>query len=335
MARQFSKSQRASADYWPGFVDALSTLLLVIIFLLSVFMLAQFFLGQALSGRDEALIRLNAQVAELGDMLALERQTNLNIRQNLEQLQASLGQTQQALTEAEGRALAAENRLTSMGGSLEEEQELSKTAQNQATLLNQQVNALRQQLAALQAQLEASEARDEEQQVVITDLGKRLNAALAQKVQELSRYRSEFFGRLREILSNRSGVEVVGDRFVFQSEILFDSGQAELNVMGRQELRKLAVALMDIGRQIPAELNWVLRVDGHTDDIPIATAQFPSNWHLSADRAISVVNFLISQGVPGNRLIAAGFGEHHPLDLSGTQAANQRNRRIELKLTER
>ncbi len=316
-------------------MDALSSLLLVIIFLLAVFMLAQFFLGQAITGRDEALRRLNSQIAELGDLLALEQQANLDLSENLDQLQATLNQKSQALAEAEARALDAENRLGNTGASLEEEREISTTAQNQALLLNNQVAALRQQMAAIQAALEASEARDAESEAVIADLGKRLNAALAQKVQELARYRSEFFGRLREVLSNRSGVEVVGDRFIFQSEILFDSGAADLNASGRTELRKLAAALLDISRQIPAEINWVLRVDGHTDAQPINTVQFPSNWELSAARAISVVNFLQAQSVPGNRLVAAGFGQYQPLDPRRTAEAFRRNRRIELKLTEK
>ena len=335
MSRARSRTRNNSADYWPGFVDALSTLLLVIIFLLAVFMLAQFFLSQAITGRDEALERLNAQVAELSDLLALERQSNITLRQNLEQMQASLATSEAALSEAEAKAADAENALASMGGTLDEERNLSSKARDEAKLLNQQVNALRQQLAALQAALDASEARDKEQEAVIADLGKRLNAALAQKVQELSRYRSEFFGRLREVLSNRAGIEVVGDRFVFQSEILFDSGSADINPGGRQELRKLAVALLAISREIPEDLNWVLRVDGHTDSQPISTPAFPSNWHLSAARAISVVTFLRSQGVPGERLVAAGFGAFHPLDDRPTPESLQRNRRIELKLTER
>jgi len=316
-------------------VDALSSLLLVIIFLLAVFMLAQFFLGQAITGRDEALRRLNAQIAELGDLLALEKRSNVNLRENLNQLQATLSQTTKELADAKARASDAENRLGTAGISLEDERKISSAAQNQALLLNKQVAALRQQMAAIQAALDASEARDTESQAVIADLGKRLNAALAQKVQELARYRSEFFGRLREVLSNRSGVEVVGDRFVFQSEILFDSGSADLNASGRQELRKLAAALLQIAAQIPPEINWVLRVDGHTDAQPIHTEQFPSNWELSAARAISVVNFLQAQHVPGDRLVAAGFGEYQPLDPRRTPEAFRRNRRIELKLTEK
>ena len=278
---------------------------------------------------------MNSQIAELSDLLALEEQSNLTLRDELTQLQASLSQTTQALVEAKARASAAEGELGSVGASLDKERELSVAAQNQAALLNQQIMALRRQLAALQAALDASDARDEESRSVIANLGKRLNAALAQKVQELARYRSEFFARLREVLSNRSGVEIVGDRFVFQSEILFDSASAEVNTSGQQELHKLATALLDISQQIPEEINWILRIDGHTDAIPINSAEFPSNWELSAARAISVVNFLQTQGVPGKRLVAAGFGEHQPLNPETTTATNRRNRRIELKLTEK
>ena len=254
MARSATRARGGNADYWPGFVDALSALLLGIIFLLSVFMLAQFFLGQAIVGRDEALARMNAQIAELSEMLALETQGSQDLRQQLEHLEASLSQTTRTLAEAQERAGSAEARLQTTGQSLEDEQEISVVAQNQAALLNQQIAAMRQQLAALQAALEASEAEDEESQTVIDNLGKRLNTALARKVQELSRYRSEFFGRLREVLSNRSGVEIVGDRFVFQSEILFDTGAAELHVFGRQALRKLAAGLIALSRQIRYEL---------------------------------------------------------------------------------
>lgn len=335
MPRSNLRARGASADYWPGFVDAMASLLLVIIFLLSVFMLSQFFLSQAITGKDEALNRLNAQIADLVEQLNLQKTKSLDMQETIEQLRASLSLANASLASAEDELASAQGQLASVGMSLEEERNLSKAAQDQAALLNQQIAALRQQLAALQAALDASEAKDEEQQAVIADLGKRLNAALAQKVQELSRYRSEFFGRLREILSDRAGIEVVGDRFIFQSEVLFDSGSAELKPEGRQELRKLAIALLDISRSIPTELNWVLRVDGHTDDRPINTVEFPSNWYLSTARAISVINFLRSEGVPGERLVAAGFGEYHPLDASGTVSALQRNRRIEFKLTER
>jgi chemotaxis protein MotB len=201
--------------------------------------------------------------------------------------------------------------------------------------LNQQIAALRRQLSAIEEALAASESRDRESQAKIADLGSRLNVALAQKVQELARYRSDFFGRLRQILGNRPGIRVVGDRFVFQSEVLFDSGKAEINPAGRAELDTLANALGDLEREIPTEIQWVLRVDGHTDKRPIQSPQFHSNWELSAARAIAVVQYLISKGVSPQHLVAAGFGEFQPLDVGENDEAYRRNRRIELKLTER
>jgi chemotaxis protein MotB len=195
---------------------------------------------------------------------------------------------------------------------------------------------LRRQIAALEAALGASEAKQKDAQIRIADLGQRLNVALAQRVQELSRYRSDFFGKLREILGNRPDIRVVGDRFVFQSEIFFDSGAAVLRPEGRAELDKLAAALSELEKRIPAEIDWVLRVDGHTDTRPVApTSPFKSNWQLSAERAISVVQYLISKGIPPQRLVAAGFGEFQPIDPGTTEEAFSRNRRIELKLTEK
>lgn len=313
----------------------MATLLLVFIFLLTIFVLSQFYLSQAITGKDEALSRLNAQIAELVEQLNLQKSSNQDLQDTIEQLQASLAFANASLKETEEQLADAKGRLETVGTSLEEEKNLSKAAQDQALLLNQQIAALRQQLASLQAALDAAEAKDEEQEAVIADLGKRLNAALAQKVHELAQYRSEFFGRLREILSSKSGIEIVGDRFIFQSEVLFDSGSAELKPEGRQELRKLSTALLDISKSIPDDLNWVLRVDGHTDKRPINTPEFPSNWYLSTARAISVINFLQAQGVPGYRLVAAGFGDYHPLDDAQSETAYQRNRRIEFKLTER
>jgi chemotaxis protein MotB len=206
---------------------------------------------------------------------------------------------------------------------------------SQIALLNQQIVALRRQLAAIEDALQVSEKRDQESQAKIAELGQRLNVALAQRVQELQRYRSEFFGRLREILGNRPEIRIVGDRFVFQSEVFFDRGSAGLRNEARPELDKLAEALLALERQIPTDIPWVLRVDGHTDARPIATAQFPSNWELSAARAISVVQYLISRGLQPDRLVAAGFGEFQPIDPGNTDEAFSRNRRIELKLTER
>ena len=232
-------------------------------------------------------------------------------------------------------AATARDQLGRATSALEAEKSISARALAQVDLLNQQIAALRRQLGALEEALQASETKDKDQQTQIAKLGERLNIALAQRVQELTRYRSDFFGRLREILGNRADIRIVGDRFVFQSEVLFDSGQAVLNPEGRTELDQLASALLELERQIPPEIAWVLRVDGHTDVRPIANVQFPSNWALSAARAISVVQYLISKGVSPQHLVAAGFGEYQPLDPAATEDAYRRNRRIELKLTER
>ena len=439
MAALARRAQR-STNIWPGFVDALATLLLVLMFLVMVFVLAQFFLNEALSGRDAALQKLESQVSELAELLGLERsqgaELRLNIAQLSEELQASVAQrddlnaTIEALTlraesaeqtterlnkaleeafatieadktklasqsselaalstraeSAEERAarlrkaledafatveadkakiqvqvreLAAltqsvaalralkeelESKITKMSGKLEEseatviaERDISESARARLALLNRQMAALREQLAQLSAVLEASEVLSKKQKVQIANLGKRLNAALATKVQELSRYRSEFFGRLREVLGRQPGVRIVGDRFVFQSEVLFASASAELGEAGKEQLGRLADTLREISIKIPKDIDWILRIDGHTDKLPIKTAQFPSNWELSSARAISVVKFLKSREIPANRLVAAGFGEHQPLDDREDEIGYRRNRRIELKLTQR
>jgi len=473
---------RTVPDIWPGFVDAISAMLIIVIFLLMVFTLAQSFLSELLSGRNEALDRLNRQVAELADMLSLERQSNTTLRKDLAQLSSELQSsiaTRDALTtklatltderddlantlalriqeknrlqeslkdesrradDASSRAakvdrdledafktIAAdrekirvqlatleslkrditalqkvkgdlETRVTDLAASLDEnrksleksqesltaardrskelvaslstakertalaqkkieeqevslaklqreadvsskslteEQKTSAQAREQVALLNRQLAALRQQLSRISAALEASEAKTKEQETQIVNLGSRLNAALASKVEELARYRSEFFGKLRELLGNREDVRVEGDRFVFQSEVLFSSGSADLVGIGRDQISRLATTLKEIAGRIPDSIDWVLRVDGHTDRIPIHTAQFPSNWELSTARAVAVVKLLIADGLPPHRLAAAGFGEYRPLDTTGSPGSLRRNRRIEFKLTGR
>ena len=439
MAARARRAQR-STNIWPGFVDALATLLLVLMFLVMVFVLAQFFLNEALSGRDAALQKLEVHVSELAELLGLERTQSADLRLNVaqlsEELQASvvlrddLNATIEALTlraetaeqkterlnkaleeafatievdktrlasqssalaalstraesaeekaarlkkaledafttieadkdkiEVQVRELAAltqsvaalralkeelETKIVEMAGKLGEseaamiaERDISESARARLALLNRQMAALREQLAQLSAVLEVSEALSKKQKVQIANLGKRLNAALATKVQELSRYRSEFFGRLREVLDRQPGVRIVGDRFVFQSEVLFASGSAELGEEGKEQLGRLADTLREISTKIPKDIDWILRIDGHTDKVPINTAQFPSNWELSSARAISVVKFLKSREIPANRLVAAGFGEHQPLDDRNDEIGYRRNRRIELKLTQR
>jgi chemotaxis protein MotB len=328
-------------DYWPGFVDALSTLVLGIIFLLTVFVVVEFFLSQEVTGKDTALSRLSAQIAQLTELLSLEKSGKVSLEEQIAQMRSNLSTTEgerdrlKAANEAAVSAANQQGKASELTDQLDNEKRITTRALAQVEVLNQQIAALRRQLGALEEALNASEKRDQEAQSRISDLGQRLNVALAQRVQELSRYRSDFFGRLRTVLGNRPDVRIVGDRFVFQSEVFFDSAQAVLRPEGKAELDTLAAALLDLEKQIPSEIAWVLRVDGHTDTRPISNPQFKSNWDLSAARAISVVQYLIGKGVSPQRLVAAGFGEFQPLDLDKTDEAFGRNRRIELKLTER
>ena len=404
-----TRKNRSNMDIWPGFVDALATLLMVIIFLLLIFVISQVYLNDALVGRDKALDKLNLQVSELADLLKLERatasdlksqvsdlsselraslakrddlqtqlkslqnrnsdlegqlgekETNLamvsaelenaykTIEVNKETIEAQLGQLaeldhrlealralkEELEKEAAAKLAEADDKLEDTNARLVQADEDLIAARSEAALLNQQLKALGLQIAELNKLLDASEVKDEEQQAQIRALGQRLNKALASKVQELSKYRSEFFGRLRQILGNRRGIQVVNDRFVFQSEVLFTSGSADLGLEGQEQLAQLAQSLIEISRDIPAEINWVLQVEGHTDALPISSARFPSNWELSAARAISVVKFLTESGLPANRLAAAGYGEFQPIDPRDDEIAYRRNRRIELKLTQR
>ena len=383
MALASRRSQR-DINIWPGFVDALTTLLLALVFLLTLFVLAQFFLGEALLGRDNALRRLQGDMGDLAELLSLERKANQDLRGNIAQMSQELESSVAArdglaertralglkLDETErdlrtSRAATAEAQekiartvadiaaLTALRDELEkktaglaarvettdrnliEERKVSESARAQVALLNRQMASLREQLTRLNETLQASEKLSAEQNVQISALGSRLNAALAGKVQELSRYRSEFFGRLREVLGGHPDIRIVGDRFVLQSEVLFETGSADIGAGGAEQLARLAALLAELSRRIPADIDWVLRIDGHTDRIPISTPRYPSNWELSSARALSVLRFLMTRGLPANRLAAAGFGEYHPLDERRDEIAYRRNRRIEIKLTER
>jgi len=333
---------RFTANYWPGFVDMLSTLLLVVTFLMALFMLSNFVVTQATSGKDTMLSRLNRQLSELTELLALERSKKESAQDELSALQATLGEKDkenQRLTgllgEAGGKTQGAEERAAAFGTQLDTQKKITNDALAKVEMLNQQLAALRLQLTSLQEGLDASEAKNKESQAKIADLGQRLNVALAKKVQELARYRSDFFGKLKEALGDRPDFQVVGDRFVFPSDVLFDSGSAELKPEALAQLDKLANALKEVETKIPPDIAWVMRVDGHTDIHPIATPEFPSNWELSSARAISVVRYLMQNGISPDHLVAAGFGEFQPIDPGTSDEAFRKNRRIELKLTER
>jgi len=328
-------------NYWPGFVDALSTLILSIIFLLTIFVVVQFYLQQEVQGKNTALQHLNGQIALLSKLLSMEKVSKADLENQLGGLRSSLAAAQNDRDKLkglyEGAAAAqttAESKVNELAGQLEGEKENSTKALGQIDLLNQQIAALRGQLASLASALDVSEKKSKDSEERVSELGQRLNVALAQHVQELSSYRSDFFGKLREVLGNRPDIRVVGDRFVLQSEIFFDTGRADLKPEGRAELDKVAAAIVELESQIPAEIPWILRVDGHTDVRPII-GQFKSNWDLSAERAISVVQYMVGKGVKPSRLVAAGFGEFQPIDTGTTEDAFRRNRRIEFKLTER
>jgi chemotaxis protein MotB len=468
MAMRRRGAQGEGLAAWPGYVDALSTLLMVIIFVLLVFVLAQAFLSVALSGRDKALDRLHRQMAELSDMLSLEKGKSPELRASIAQLGRELAGataardslTQQlaalrgeqarlaaerddlkaardrlaaqladsavqlqsaqarnaalqkqvsdaaqrgdaagqdaaetaaqliaaqkkieslqkaaaemdrtvqagketiaaklsdiarlndqvlALTalrdelerqarDAAAKATTEEEKNRAVAAQLAESERLGESARAQIALLNAQVSQLREQLAQVSAALDISEKSNKDKDVQIVNLGQRLNAALAQKVEELQRYRSDFFGRLREVLAGRPGIQIVGDRFVFQSEVLFPSGSADLTPQGRDQVTALAATLLQVAKEIPPDVHWILRVDGHADKQPVQNARFASNWELSAARAITVVKLLVQEGVPPDRLAATGFGDNQPLDPRNTPAAYAKNRRIELRLTDR
>lgn len=303
-----------AAHAWPGWVDALSSLLMVVIFVLLVFTVSQFFLQTTLSGRNLEISDMSARLNELTRQLSLAQQDNQNLRLDFDRLTQQLA-TKQAELDAE---------------------------KTNGQFQTQRIDSMSAQLAALQAELERvsallleAEKTAKEKDLKIINLGQRLNAALASRVEELARYRSEFFGRLNKILGQRNDILVVGDRFIFQSEVLFASGSATLEPGGQEQLAQLAQTLKELSATIPDDLDWVLRIDGHTDIVPIKTPEFASNWELSTARAVSVLKFLIDQGIPPKRLAAAGFAEFQPID-KGTSPENlSRNRRIELKFDQR
>lgn len=381
---RIGNARRVENFTWPGFVDALATLLMVIIFVLMVFVLIQVNLAYRVSGQDATLGEMRQQLASLGELLNIERRASADLATNLAQitnqlntsnanrdeLQAQLASVQAAIAvrnneiarlaakqaDSEAALAAARSSLEERLGALQlaEGQLAMAQAQNQSAAnkidaLHAETTASKAQIAQMTGALAALRLRLEEltsllaekdrqatrDKVAIASLGRSLNNALASRVQELQRFRSEFFGRLRDVLKGRDDVQIVGDRFVFQSEVLFAQGQAEIAAEGQDQLAKLAITLADIATKIPEDINWVLQVDGHTDDVPIRAGRYADNWDLSTERALSVVRFLNQQGLPANRLAAAGYGEFQPLDATDNDDARRKNRRIELKITQR
>ncbi len=342
----YANPSRRTVNIWPGFVDALAALLMVIIFLLLIFSIGQFYLTETLSGKEKTLVSLDKQVAELANLLALERDTSAGLQEKVgelnaqlslkrkdnELLQADVDLLMEIREQLEKEVANISNQLSESSEVLKSEQEVSAKSLAQIEVLNRQVKALREQLGAvskalgLELDVESSS---------VEKLAEQLNIALAEKAQELARYRSDFFGRLREVLGENPDIQIVGDRFVLQSELLFESGSAELGEKGKTQVKKLSQTLNSVAESIPTDIEWIVRIDGHTDRRPINTEEYPSNWELSTARALAIVRYMVAQDVPASRLAATGFGEFHPLDNRKTNEAYTKNRRIEIKLTSR
>ncbi len=355
--------RRRSLDIWPGFVDALSSLILVMVFVLLLFAIGQFVLSQTIVGKNEALAQLNAQIAQLSKTLSLAEGANKDLKAKADELSGSLGsatadrdaaKSQLDVVAAEAAKLNAdiaalselkaqlEQQVASLSTQLDTSKkdlvsatDLNAKSAAQVELLNRQLAAVRDQLNKLSAALDLANANVKDKDAQIADLGAQLNLALANKVNQLEKYRSEFFGRLRELLGTRGDIRVIGDRFVVPTDVLFDTGSADLNPSAQSSLDKLAQTLNEVSAEIPSNLDWVVRIDGHTDKRAIHTDQFPSNWELSTARAVAIVKYLVVQGIPAHRLSANGFGQFQPLDTADTEAAYAKNRRIEIQLTNR
>ena len=318
------RGSRYEVNVWPGWVDALSSLVIVVIFVVLVFVISQSFLQGALAEKTDAVSKLTSQIAELSNLLDVQRAGSNDMRDQLARLSAQLAEAQTARLAAEAKITAADQQ----GKELTDKEA-------QLALLNEQVAALRDQLTRIEADLATSEAKNKTQEDQIQNLTGRLNTALLSRVEEMQKYRSEFFGRLREVIGTRPDIRIVGDRFVLQSEVLFPSGSAELQPEGKAKLQELSGVLINLAQRIPSDIPWILRVDGHTDKRPIETPQFHSNWELSTARAVSVARFMIAQGLPPDRVAAAGFAEFEPIDQGSDDAALARNRRIEFKFDQR
>jgi chemotaxis protein MotB len=347
---------KSNINVWPGYVDALSALLMLVIFMLLVYVVSQLYLSQTLSDRNSELARLNTRLAEISRLLGLEQEKTEALQEEMvavqnnysdslalnDMLSAQLDEKNEELLarqfDAEAQALRIEDMrdaVETVRESLSEEQLLSASQQALITRLSNQISALQRQLGQITAALRLQQDLTAEKDAELERVGERLNTLLAERVNQLERYQSEFFGRLREILADNENVRIVGDRFLLPSELLFASASASLGPEGKAELDKLATVLLDVVKAIPADIDWILRIDGHTDRIPINTEKFPSNWELSTARAVAVVRYLAAQGIPENHMAAAGFGEFFPVAEGTSPEALQKNRRIELKLTDR
>lgn len=359
----YSKKKLNQINIWPGFVDVLATLLIVTIFTIMISSITQIYFNDVLSKKKIQITKLDEEIIKIGDLLSMEKKENLSLEEKNKILDVSIKNLNKKILflESEEKKNELEIKLNLNKISLlnEKNKNLTKNLENkknQNILLNDSIEEnkkemnknlisiknlennivkLNKQISQLSDLLSESEKRDKKNKVVIKNLGKKLNLALAGKVQELSNYQSIFLKKIKESLANRSDVIISGDRFIFPSEIFFESANDQLGVNGNLELKKIAKSLREVSQIIPKDIDWVLRIDGHTDKRPISNQKFSSNWHLSSSRAINIVNFLINEGVSPKRLVAAGFGEYSPILDLNTEEAFKKNRRIEIKLTNR
>ena len=373
-----NRIRKKQLDYtWPGFVDALSSLLMVIIFVLMIFVISQFFISQKMSGQDEALIKLKKNLTELSELLSLERATTSELTSQLSVLEEKIvvikeellkekeitKQYQEEIRGTKNIIALNESEINELKIALEEKIKNTTQLRNEVSDLDKQVNQknleiqskdkilkankeevnqlisttlkLKNKLTQLQTLLSAYKAKDKKENVKTLNLGKDVNSALARRVEELEKFKSDFFGRVRELIKGRKEIRVVGDRFVFQSEVLFSLGSDELGVEGQLEMQKLAATLMEIEKSLPTDIDWILQIEGHTDSLPVKKGQtYRDNWELSTKRALSVLRFLIKQGIDPNRLSASGYGSFQPIDKKNTKSARMKNRRIEMKITQ-
>ena len=373
-----NRIRKKQLDYtWPGFVDALSSLLMVIIFVLMIFVISQFFISQKMSGQDEALIKLKNNLTELSELLSLERDTTTELTAQLSVLEEKIvaikddltkerkltKQYQEEIRGVKNIIALNESDINELKSALEEKIKSTSQLKNEVSNLDKQVNQknleiqskdkilkankeevnqlisttlkLKNKLSQLQTLLSAYKAKDKKENVKTLNLGKDVNSALARRVEELEKFKSDFFGRVKELIKGRKEIRVVGDRFVFQSEVLFSLGSEELGVEGQLEMQKLATTLMEIEKSLPTDIDWILQIEGHTDSLPVKKGQtYRDNWELSTKRALSVLRYLIKQGIDPNRLSASGYGSFQPIDKKNTKSARMKNRRIEMKITQ-
>ena len=373
-----NKIRRRHVDYtWPGFVDALSSLLMVIIFVLMIFVLSQFFLSQKMNGQDEALVKLKTNLIELSELLSIERnvtieltssltifENKINIIQskleqekikndnNKEKLQENektirlskfkISELEEILNKKIEEVLNSKNTIISLENNLQKRKSEVEIKTDTLKANKEEINKLtaasiqlRNKLSQIQTLLTAYKAKDKKDNVKTLNIGKDLNSALARRVEELQKFKSEFFGRVKELIKDRPEIRIVGDRFVFQSEVLFSIGSVEIGPKGQLEMVTLASTLVEIEKSLPTDIDWILQIEGHTDNLPVKEGQtYKDNWELSTKRALSVLRFLIKQGINPNRLSASGYGSFQPIDINNNANARKKNRRIEMTITQ-